>query len=97
MATAIKRRNRIPHCRLLRVADIKPGMMVSAVPVERGLSGESPRKFYDVVRVWPDADEGFIWIRRVMGYRKTKESLHASTDRLLVQLRIRAKRAKQVA
>lgn len=89
------RAKRIPHCRLLPVSLIRPGMMVSAIPIERGLSGQSPRRFYDVVRVRPDADAGFIWVRRIMGYGKTKETLHASNDRLLVRIGQRSKRVKK--
>lgn len=86
------RRKAIPHCRLLLVANINPGMMVSSVPVERGLSGPKPRKFYDVVRVWPSGDNGFVWIKRIMGYGKTKQSLHHVNDRLLVRITNRAPR-----
>jgi len=89
------RAKRIPHCRLLPVSLIRPGMMVSAVPIERGLSGQSPRRFYDVVRVWPGFLPGQIWMRRVVGYGKTKETLHASTDRLLVRVGQRSKRVKK--
>lgn len=86
---------RIPHCRLMLVADIKTGMMVSAVPVSQGLSGQSPRRFYDVVRIWPGFDPGTVWIRRIMGYRKTEDTLHSKADRLLVRINNRATRRKQ--
>lgn len=86
------RRKAIPHCRLLRAADIKTGMMVSVRPVTDGLSSQYQRKFYDVVKVWPVSEDGFIGLKRIMAYGKTTASRHKSDDRLLVRITNRAPR-----
>lgn len=85
------RNKRIPHCRLMLVENIKPGMMVSSARYgrDRYVNLDAVNLFHEVISAYPSRNEGkevlslCVWA----GGGRSPVRRHKRGTRLLVRVR----------